>query len=212
MRSMEHENTERGCWYCCFVLTGNEMCFNSVLLCRTIWKNVTFSYGGVLLFGRVLLIERMQHTKMNWDEYIYWYIDFNISFPDKDHKPAESDTDSGKGTLTSYGSSASLNSATSSNVSSMAAVPEDSPEQFEVLKHQKEIWETGIEMWVWIQEEEVNTLRPVLSVESNFIDICSWMFNKSGLVQWWCTLLTHICVIMPQCVDVYSVLPSIDWD
>lgn len=47
--------------------------------------------------------------------------------------------------MTSYGSSASLNSSNSANV--ITSGPQDNPEAFEVLKQQKELWETGIEMW-----------------------------------------------------------------
>ena len=43
-----------------------------------------------------------------------------------------------------YGSAGSLSSANSSLIGNKE-VP-DSPEQYEVQKHQKEIWETGIEM------------------------------------------------------------------
>ena len=59
----------------------------------------------------------------------------------------ESDTDSGKGTMTSYDSVNSLDSSgtASTNLSSMPAVTED-PEHFQVKKQQKEIWEHGIEM------------------------------------------------------------------
>ena len=58
---------------------------------------------------------------------------------------AESDTDSGKGTMTSYSSCNSLNSTGSANTSGTTPTV-DTPEQFEVLKQQKAIWETGIEM------------------------------------------------------------------
>lgn len=46
--------------------------------------------------------------------------------------------------LARYGSTASLSSANSSLVGNKE-VP-DSPEQYEVQKHQKEVWEAGIEM------------------------------------------------------------------
>ena len=46
--------------------------------------------------------------------------------------------------MTSYGSTTSINSGESSTVT--PSIPEDNPEQFEVLKQQKEIWEAGIEM------------------------------------------------------------------
>jgi len=64
--------------------------------------------------------------------------------------PSETDSDSGKGMMTSYDSVSSLNS-TSTNVSSTGAGPGQPPtlenlEQFEVRKQQKDIWENGIEM------------------------------------------------------------------
>ncbi len=73
---------------------------------------------------------------------------YNFSFAGQDSKPhpnTESDNDSGKGTMNSYGSSASLNSS-SSNLAQLTQDITDSPEQFEVLKQQKEIWEAGIDM------------------------------------------------------------------
>ena len=65
--------------------------------------------------------------------------------PGQDNKPyTETDSDSGKGTMGSYGS---VNSLSSNNSASQTAVPAaDSPEQFEVLKQQKEIMETGLEL------------------------------------------------------------------
>jgi hypothetical protein len=66
----------------------------------------------------------------------------------QENKPfTETDNDSGKGTMTSYGSSTSLNST---NSSSHAPNKIDSPEQFEVLKLQKETMENGIDMYVII--------------------------------------------------------------
>jgi len=69
---------------------------------------------------------------------------------------SETDSDSGKGMMTSYDSVSSLNS-TSTNMSSTGPGPGQPPtlenlEQFEVRKQQKDIWENGIEMWVlcWI--------------------------------------------------------------
>lgn len=63
-----------------------------------------------------------------------------------DNKPLshETDNDSGKGTMTSYGSVNSLNSNSSSLTTSL---PNDNPEQFEAFKQQKEIKENGIEMF-----------------------------------------------------------------
>lgn len=63
-------------------------------------------------------------------------------------RPAKQDTDTdcGTGSLKSHGgSSNSLNSADSSGTGNREVL--DSPEQFEVLKQQKEVWETGIDMF-----------------------------------------------------------------
>ncbi|XP_077991507.1 brefeldin A-inhibited guanine nucleotide-exchange protein 1-like [Glandiceps talaboti] len=57
------------------------------------------------------------------------------------------DTDSGKGTMTSYGSVNSLSSNHSANTGSTPIISTDSPEQFESQKQQKEIIEQGIEMF-----------------------------------------------------------------
>lgn len=57
----------------------------------------------------------------------------------------ETDSDSGKGTMTSYGS---VNSLNTNDGSQTASTPMDNPEQFETQKQQKEIMETGIDMWV----------------------------------------------------------------
>lgn len=57
----------------------------------------------------------------------------------------ETDSDSGKGTMTSYGS---VNSLNTNDGSQSASTPMDNPEQFETQKQQKEIMETGINMWV----------------------------------------------------------------
>lgn len=56
----------------------------------------------------------------------------------------ETDSDSGKGTMTSYGSVNSLN--TNDGSQTLSTTPTDNPEQFESQKQQKEIMETGIEM------------------------------------------------------------------
>ncbi|XP_025110208.1 brefeldin A-inhibited guanine nucleotide-exchange protein 1-like isoform X2 [Pomacea canaliculata] len=65
----------------------------------------------------------------------------------QDNKPyTETDSDSGKGTMASYGS---VNSLSSNNSATQATgIPAlDSPEQFEVLKQQKEIVEMGLDMF-----------------------------------------------------------------
>ncbi|KAK6188257.1 hypothetical protein SNE40_004474 [Patella caerulea] len=64
----------------------------------------------------------------------------------QDNKPyTETDSDSGKGTMTSYGSSNSLSS--NNSTPSTAVHVSDNPEQFEVIKQQKEIMENGIEIF-----------------------------------------------------------------
>lgn len=72
----------------------------------------------------------------------------------QDSKPyTETDNDSGSGTMTSYGSTNSLSSNSSAPPANTAvgnpapgATPADNPEQFEVLKQQKEVMEVGIEL------------------------------------------------------------------
>ena len=67
-----------------------------------------------------------------------------ICISGQDNKPyTETDSDSGKGTMTSYGSVNSLASNSSQVVNTQ---PADNPEQFEVIKQQKEIMENGIEL------------------------------------------------------------------
>ncbi|XP_061181615.1 brefeldin A-inhibited guanine nucleotide-exchange protein 1-like isoform X3 [Saccostrea echinata] len=56
----------------------------------------------------------------------------------------ETDSDSGKGTMTSYGS---VNSLNTNDGAQTPSTPLDNPEQFETQKQQKEIMETGIEMF-----------------------------------------------------------------
>ena len=74
----------------------------------------------------------------------------------QDSKPyTETDADSGNGTMTSYGSTNSLSSNSSaqaagstpgSNATTPGQAATDNPEQFEVLKQQKEVIEIGIEL------------------------------------------------------------------
>ncbi|KAK3733623.1 hypothetical protein RRG08_063293, partial [Elysia crispata] len=87
----------------------------------------------------------------------------------QDSKPyTETDNDSGSGTMTSYGSTNSLSSNSSaptagSVVGGVLQVPTDNPEQFEVLKQQKEVMEVGIELFnkkplkgiQYLQEQEM---------------------------------------------------------
>ncbi|GFO03195.1 Brefeldin a-inhibited guanine nucleotide-exchange protein 1 [Plakobranchus ocellatus] len=71
----------------------------------------------------------------------------------QDSKPyTETDNDSGSGTMTSYGSTNSLSSNSSAptvvaGTGGAPHVPTDNPEQFEVLKQQKEVMEVGIELF-----------------------------------------------------------------
>ncbi|XP_070194848.1 brefeldin A-inhibited guanine nucleotide-exchange protein 1-like isoform X2 [Littorina saxatilis] len=82
---------------------------------------------------------------VEWSKDLYFnpHSQSNLS---QDSKPCtETDSDSGKGTMASYGS---VNSLSSNNSASQSALPPaDSPEQFEVLKQQKEIMETGLELF-----------------------------------------------------------------
>ncbi len=65
----------------------------------------------------------------------------------QDKKPyTETDSDSGKGTMASYGSVNSLNSTGSNQMPTPAP---DNPEQFEELKQQKEQMEHGIDLYVY---------------------------------------------------------------
>ncbi|XP_059144360.1 brefeldin A-inhibited guanine nucleotide-exchange protein 1-like isoform X2 [Physella acuta] len=89
----------------------------------------------------------------------------------QDSKPyTETDNDSGSGTMTSYGSTNSLSSNSSAPTTVVAGgsfapgtVPADNPEQFEVLKQQKEVMEIGIELFnkkplkgiQYLQEQEM---------------------------------------------------------
>ncbi|KAH9518440.1 Brefeldin A-inhibited guanine nucleotide-exchange protein 1 [Bulinus truncatus] len=89
----------------------------------------------------------------------------------QDSKPyTETDNDSGSGTMTSYGSTNSLSSNSSAPNSNAIGfgqassnIPADNPEQFEVLKQQKEVMEIGIELFnkkpikgiQYLQEQEM---------------------------------------------------------
>ncbi|XP_074643889.1 brefeldin A-inhibited guanine nucleotide-exchange protein 1-like [Tubulanus polymorphus] len=61
--------------------------------------------------------------------------------------PVEHDSDSGKGTMNSYGSTNSLNSNNSTTTPVTVLTTADNPEQFEVLKQQKECMEHGIDLF-----------------------------------------------------------------
>ena len=72
---------------------------------------------------------------------------FSLSAQDSKPTP-DSDTDSGKGTLNSYDSTNSLESNSSSVMT--GSMVQDTPEQFEVLKQQKDVMEHGIDLYVYL--------------------------------------------------------------
>lgn len=91
------------------------------------------SYSCTTLFKKTKIISKI-------------YILICINFVGQEKMPTrETDSDSGKGTMTSYGS---VNSLNTNDGSQTASTPMDNPEQFETQKQQKEIMETGIEMLV----------------------------------------------------------------
>lgn len=91
------------------------------------------SYSYTTLFKKTKIISKI-------------YISICINFVGQEKMPTrETDSDSGKGTMTSYGS---VNSLNTNDGSQTASTPMDNPEQFETQKQQKEIMETGIEMLV----------------------------------------------------------------
>ena len=71
-----------------------------------------------------------------------------LPFIAQESRSTESDTDSGKGTITSYDSTNSLDSSgtVGTNMNGSMPILTENPEQFEVRKQQKEIWENGIDM------------------------------------------------------------------
>ena len=96
---------------------------------------------------------------------------------------AESDTssDSGRATLTSYGSSNSLNSANSSSTPHLAQVESDNPDKFEVIKQQKEIMETGIEMFNKKPSKGLHYLMDQGLVGRSSEDIAEFFHNDERL-------------------------------
>ena len=70
-------------------------------------------------------------------------------FAGQDSRTVEDTPDSGRGSsLLSSSQFESSNSLSSSNstLNTATGAPHDNPEQFEVLKQQKDLWETGIEL------------------------------------------------------------------
>lgn len=85
---------------------------------------------------------------VEWSKDLYVNPNQQANLGQERRKEQLEDIDSGKGTITSYGSTNSLSSNNSSagyNATNNAAP--DNPEQFKVLKQQKEIMEQGIELF-----------------------------------------------------------------
>lgn len=78
---------------------------------------------------------------VEWSRDLY----VNPSVPADQHLPSEPPDPPVEPPLPRYGSAGSLSSANSSLVGNKE-IP-DSPEQYEVQKQQKEVWETGIDMY-----------------------------------------------------------------
>lgn len=57
----------------------------------------------------------------------------------------------------------------------------DTPQQFEVLKHQKEIWETGIEMFNRKPKKGIKYLQDHKLLSENLIEIANWLINNDRL-------------------------------
>lgn len=82
--------------------------------------------------------------------------------------------------LKSHGdSNNSLNSADSSGVGNREVL--DSPEQFEVLKQQKEVWETGIDMFNRKPKKGLAYLQDQGLLGSSCSEIANWLHNDERL-------------------------------
>lgn len=79
--------------------------------------------------------------------------------------------------LKSYGSSNSLNSAESSANKEIT----DTPQQLEVLKHQKEIWETGVNIFNRKPKKGVKYLQDQKLLSENLVEIADWLINDDRL-------------------------------
>ncbi|XP_076064031.1 ADP ribosylation factor guanine nucleotide exchange factor Sec71 isoform X2 [Oratosquilla oratoria] len=111
-------------------------------------------------FGTTLLQERSMRIKgleclvstlkcmVEWSRDLYVNPNTLSNLTDQEKKKEADDVESHKGvtTITRHGSHNSLNSVQSSSTSA-STVGADNPEQFQSQKHQKEIWEQGIEMF-----------------------------------------------------------------
>lgn len=92
----------------------------------------------------------------------------------------DTDTDCGTVSLKSHGgSSNSLNSADSSGVGNREVL--DSPEQFEVLKQQKEVWETGIDMFNRKPKKGISFLQEQGLLGTTCAEIAHWLHNDERL-------------------------------
>ena len=97
----------------------------------------------------------------------------------QESKPfTETDSDSGKGTIASYGSVSSLNSNGSSQLTSQQL---DSPEQFENLKQQKEIMEHGIVLFNKKPKKGIAYLQDQGLLGNTPDDIAEWFHNDERL-------------------------------
>lgn len=91
---------------------------------------------------------------------------------------------SGGGNMKSLhgGSSNSINSATSSvSMSTINKEILDSPEQFEVLKQQKEVWETGIQIFNRKPKKGVQYLQEQRLLGSTPLEVAEWMHSDERL-------------------------------
>lgn len=79
--------------------------------------------------------------------------------------------------LKSYGSSNSLNSAGST---ANKEIP-DIPQQLEVLKQQKEIWEAGVEIFNRKPKKGVKYLQEQKLLSENLLEIADWLINDDRL-------------------------------
>ncbi|RUS76389.1 hypothetical protein EGW08_015840 [Elysia chlorotica] len=103
----------------------------------------------------------------------------------QDSKPyTETDNDSGSGTMTSYGSTNSLSSNSSAPTAAIGGVPQvptDNPEQFEVLKQQKEVMEVGIELFNKKPLKGIQYLQEQQMVGKLPEDIAEFFHNEERL-------------------------------
>ncbi|KAK2727991.1 hypothetical protein QYM36_008460 [Artemia franciscana] len=84
--------------------------------------------------------------------------------------------DSGKNTMVSNGSVNSLSSSASSPNAALQG-KEDNPEQFEVLKHQKDIWEQGIDIFNRKPKKGITYLQENGLLGNRAEDIASFLLN-----------------------------------